>query len=86
MSIGWGSEMFSIWEGVPTVAEGSEFLYCDPSLDLSGTETDYYWGDAEGKKAKLSIAPGQGVVLNVTEGLDVTTSGQVPNNDNWLCS
>ena len=77
-SIGWQAETFAIWEGVPTVAEGSEFFYLDPSLDMSGTETDYYWGDADGTKASFSIAPGQGVVINCAEDLSVTTAGQVP--------
>ncbi len=77
-SIGWGTETFSIWEGVPTVADGSEFIYYDPSMDLSGQATTYYWGDAAGAKASFSIAPGQGVVVNSASDLSFTTSGQVP--------
>jgi len=77
--IGWGTEMFSVWEGVPTVAEGSEFIYCDPSYDMTGEATDYYWGDATGAKAAFSIAPGQAVVINCSEDLSITTAGQVPN-------
>ena len=78
MSIGWGLESFAIWEGVPTVAAGSEYLYCDPSLDMSGTSTDYYWGDAEGNPVSYGIAPGQGIVVNCASDLDVTMAGQVP--------
>lgn len=70
--------MFSVWEGVPTVAEGSEFIYCDPSYDMTGEATDYYWGDAAGVKAAFSIAPGQAVVINCSENLSITTAGQVP--------
>ncbi len=76
--IGWLGETFSIWEGAPTVAEGSDFFYCDPSMDMSGEATDYYWGDAAGTKAAFSIAPGQGVVVNCAADLSSTVSGQVP--------
>ena len=77
-TIGWGTETFSIWEGVPTLVEGSEFLYLDPSMDMSGTATDYYWGDGAGKKAEFSIAPGQAVVINCAADLTVQTAGDVP--------
>ena len=71
-SIGWLAETFSIWEGVPTVVEGSDFYYLDPSMDMSGAATDYYWGDGDGNKATYSIPAGQGVVINCGEGLTVT--------------
>ena len=71
-SIGWGSENFSVWEGVPTVVDGSEFRYYDPSLDMTGTATTYFWSDADGNKATYSIAPGQGVVINCAEGLTIS--------------
>ena len=77
-SIGWGTEVFSIWAGGPDVVEGSEFVYFDPSMDLSGTETTYYWGDAAGTKADFSIEAGQGVVVQCAEGLKVTFAGEVP--------
>ena len=76
--IGWGTENFSIWEGVPTVAEGSEYVYWDPTQDISGEATDYYWGDGSGAKATFSIAPGQAVVVNCGADLTFTTSGDVP--------
>ena len=70
--IGYGTETFSVWEGVPTVAEGSEFVYWDPTMDLSGTATDYYWGDSSFEKATYSIPANKGVVINCSEGLTVT--------------
>ena len=76
--IGWGTETFDIWEGLPTLREGAGFIYYDPSMDLSGEATTYYWGDASGAKAVFSIAPGQAVVVNCAEDLSFTTSGQVP--------
>ena len=57
--IGYGTETFSVWEGVPTVAEGSEFFYWDPMYDPTAEATDYYWGDSAGATASFSIAPGQ---------------------------
>ena len=77
-TIGWGTETFSIWAGVPTVVEGSGFTYWDASQDPSGEATEYYWGDDAGAKASFSIAPGQAVVVNCAEDLSVTTAGQVP--------
>ena len=76
--IGWGSETFAVWEGVPTVVDGSEFFYYDPSMDLSGEATTYYWSTIEGTKASFSIAPGQAVVVNCAEDLSFTTAGDVP--------
>ena len=77
-TIGWGTETFSVWEGVPTVVDGSGFTYWDASQDPSGEATDYYWGDDVGAKASFSIAPGQAVVVNCAEDLSVTTAGEVP--------
>ena len=77
-TIGWGTETFEIWEGVPTSREGSGFFYYDPSMDLTGEATTYYWGDASGDKAIFSIAPGQGVVINCAADLAFTTAGDVP--------
>ena len=77
--IGYGTETFSVWEGVPTVADGSEFFYWDPMYDPTAEATDYYWGDSTGASASFSIAPGQAVVINCAEDLSVTTAGQVPN-------
>ena len=71
-TIGWGTENFSIWEGVPTVKEGSYFLFLDPSMDPTQKATTYYWGDDAGNKATYSIAAGQGVVINCAADLTVT--------------
>jgi len=70
--IGWGAETFAIWEGVPSVAAGSEFFYLDPSTDPAGEATTYYWGDDTSVKATYSIPAGQGVVINCVEGLTVS--------------
>ena len=75
--IGWGTETFSVWEGVPTVAAGSEFFYWDASMDPTGEATSYYWGDDSNAKASFSIAPGQAVVVNCVADLQFTTSGDV---------
>ena len=71
-TIGWGTENFSIWEGLPTAVEGSGFLYLDPSMDPNGEATDYYWGDENANKATYSIPAGQGVVINCAADLTIT--------------
>ena len=76
--IGWGTESFSIWAGVPTTVEGSGFFYWDASMDPAGEATGYYWGDDTCAKATFSIAPGQGVVVNCAEDLAFNTAGDVP--------
>ena len=76
-SIGWGAELFQVWEGLPTVADGSEFVYCDPSYDPAGEATSYYWGDGEFNKVSYSFAAGQGVVINCAADYAIRTSGQV---------
>ena len=70
--IGWGTEMFSIWEGVPTVADGSEFVYWDASMDPAAEATSCYWGDSSCAKVTYSIPAGQGVVINCVEGLTIS--------------
>ena len=70
--IGWGGETFAVWEGLPVVAGGSEFFYYDPTADITGEATDYYWGDANGSKVTYSIMAGQGVVINCLGGLTIT--------------
>ena len=80
-TIGYGTETFAIWEGIPTVAEGSAFTLWDPSMDMSGEATDYYWGDDSFAPASFSIAGGQGVVLNCAADLSVTVAGSVPTED-----
>ena len=73
-SIGWGTESFELWEGVPTVVAGSGFIYCDKSMDPAGEATTYYWADESMTKATFPIAPNQGVVINCAEGLTITIS------------
>ena len=77
-TIGWGTETFSVWEGVPTVVAGSDFFYLDPSMDPAGEATTYYWGDESAAKAAFSIAPGQAVVVNCAADLAFNTAGEVP--------
>ena len=79
--IGYGTETFSVWSGVPTVLAGSEYFYLDPSMDPLGEATDYFWADDSSVKAAFSFAPGQGVVVNCAAGLNFTTAGQVATND-----
>ena len=75
--IGWGTETFAIWEGLPSPVVGSGFVYLDASMDPTAQATDYYWGDAEGNKAAYSIAAGQGIIINCAANLEISTSGEV---------
>ena len=78
-TIGWGTETFAIWEGLPTVAEKSEFVYWDASMNPEGPEAGCFWGNENQEKAAYSIALGQAVVINCVDAdLDVNTSGEVP--------
>ena len=71
-TIGWGTETFDIWEGVPAVVEGSSFFYLDPMMDPNMEATDYYWGDDSSAPATFSIPAGQGFVLGLAADLDVS--------------
>ena len=81
-TIGWGGEIFSIWEGLPTAVEGSGFVYwdasMDPETDPDKKATTYYWGDDSCAKASFSVAPGQAVVVNCAADLAFSTAGDVP--------
>ena len=77
--IGYGTETFSIWEGLPTVATGSEFVYFDASMDPAGEATTYYWGDATGAKATYPIPANQGVVVNCAADLTITINPPAAN-------
>ena len=81
-NIGWGEELFEIWEGAPDVVAGSGFIYWDSSMDPAGEETGFYWGDDACAKASYSIVPGQAVVINCAADLDVSIPGQVPSASN----
>ena len=71
-TIGWGGEIFELWEGIPSVVADSGFVYLDPMMDPTQSATTYYWGDAVGARATYPIAPNQGVVINCAEGLTIT--------------
>ena len=77
--IGWGTETFSVWEGVPTVAAGSEFFYWDASMDPAGEATTYYWGDDSNAKATYPIPANQGVVINCVADLTITINPPAAN-------
>ena len=72
-TIGWGGEIFEVWQGAPSVVPGSGFFYYDPSMDMSETpKTTYYWGDAVGTPVSYAIEPNQGIVINCAADLTIT--------------
>jgi len=77
----WDGVTFSVWEGIPSVREGTEFAYYDASNDPNQEATQAYWGNDNAEPISYAIEPGQGVVLNGAEGYDIQFSGQVPSED-----
>ncbi|MBR3086003.1 MAG: hypothetical protein IKH04_06325 [Kiritimatiellae bacterium] len=77
----WDGITFTIWEGIPSVRENSEFTYYDASNDPNGEATVAYWGDEEANPATYSIESGQGIVLGGAEGYNIQFAGQVPDAD-----
>ena len=78
-TIGWGTENFSIWEGLPTAVVGSGFVYWDASMDPAGEATTYYWGDDTNAKATYPIPANQGVVINCAADLTITINPPAAN-------
>ena len=71
-TVGWGSEAFEIWEGLPTLREGAGFFYWDASMDPAGEATGCYWGDDTCAKVVYPLPAGQGVVINCAAGLTIS--------------
>ena len=84
--IGYGTENFSVWSGLPTVMSGSEFFLWAPDMDPSGEATACYWGDADQVKTAFSVAAGQAVVINCAADLVKQVAGSVPATDIKLTS
>ena len=79
-SQGYGGETFSVWEGLPTVVEGTDFMWVGTAWDdQTGLATDGYWMDMlSGAEAEFSIPGGQAIVISATEGIGIQNAGQVP--------
>ena len=78
--LGYGTETFSVWSGVPSIVEGSNAFYWAPDNDPNwdGESTEFYWGDAGCAKINYSIAKGQAATINCMAGLKISVAGQVP--------
>ena len=74
LDLGQGGEIFSIWEGVPSVVEGSEYLYWAPEY---GDGEHYFWGDDGGEEVAYSFAAGQSVTIDMPAGIVIQTAGEV---------
>lgn len=76
---GWGTEFFSIWEGVPTVVGGTEFIWVgtewneDFSVAISGE-----WQNDMSESAVFSIPGGQAVTINGDMSIGIQNAGEVP--------
>jgi len=83
--IGWGGEIIQILDDGGAVT--TEYYYNDPLNDLSGEQTDYYWGDAAGTPVTASIGAGDSVLLfTASEDIGYTVAGQVPESNITLTS
>ena len=80
-STGGGLEFFSVWEGLPTVVEGIDFVWIGTEFDPNtGLATEGYWMDMSTfGEAVFSIPGGQAVVINVSDNIGIKNAGQVPN-------
>lgn len=68
---GWGTELFSVWEGLPIVVEGSEFIWVGLEWDENMVATKGEWQDYFGQSADFKLKPFQGCVINGTAGLKI---------------
>ena len=76
---GWGSETFQIWEGLPSVVDGTFFMWVgtewneDYSVAIKGE-----WQKDDTSTAVFSIPGGQAVTINSEPGIGIENAGQVP--------
>ena len=69
---GWGTEVFSVWEGIPTVVDGSSFMWVGTEWDENFTiATKGEWQSGDTSTAEFTLAPYQGCVINGAAGLKV---------------
>ena len=76
---GWQSETFEIWEGLPTLVDGTSFLWTglEWNEDYS-LATKCEWQDDQGNPAVFSIPAGQAVTINADPSIGIENAGQVP--------
>jgi hypothetical protein len=61
MMVGWGDVMQIVGPlGNPETA----YFYWDPSMDMTGTATTYYWGDDIGNPVNVTLQPGAGFAID----------------------
>lgn len=65
--VGWGDVMQIVG---PLGAAESMYFYWDPSMDLTGTATTYYWGDDAGNPVNVTLEPGAGFAVDNGNALE----------------
>ena len=85
MAVGWGDVMQVV--GPKGNAEAAYF-YWDPSIDITGTATTYYWGDDAGTAVAVSFDSGDGIAFDNMNGLEfsIQNAGQVPSEKVFVSS
>ena len=80
MTVGWGDSM----QIVGPLGNATEMYYFwDPVSDLTGTATDYYWGDVDANAVTVSFDAGDGIAIDNGAELEysINNSGDVPAAD-----
>ena len=77
---GWQTETFAIWEGVPSVVQGTEFFWTGLEWDeeTGSIAIEGEWEDDQGLPAAFSIPGGQAVTINADPSVGLGNAGQVP--------
>ena len=69
---GWQTETFQVWEGLPSVVDGTSFFWTGLEWDETGMiATKGEWEDDQSMPAEFTLDPYQGCVINGTAGLKV---------------
>ena len=59
--VGWG-DVLQVADPLGSPAE--MYFYWDPSMDLEGKMTDFYWGDIEGVPVDVTFQPGEAFAID----------------------
>ena len=76
---GWMTETFQIWEGLPTLVEGTSFVWAGTEWNEDySVATKGEWQNYDTTPAVFSIPGGQAVTINADPSIGIENAGQVP--------
>ena len=78
--VGWGDVMQVVG---PLGNAAEAYCYWDPSMDLTGVATSYYWGDDAGTAVSVAFDAGDGIAIDNANELtyDIQNAGEVSDED-----